>query len=144
MCFRSCSKIKDFLIFGHMLIWDAHFLLHSTCAIHAISTTHFGLAHSGSQPFNFACSYELPTVHSVYRVSGSSCAAITNRPLRVSEIFEVEITDALKHPHGSLSVGVISQRLVAVCRHSHCPMAGHNVLDDYIIMPPRRPSIKIK
>ena len=31
---------QDFQIFGHMLVWDAHFSLHF-CAIHAISSTSF-------------------------------------------------------------------------------------------------------
>ena len=35
MCFRSCSKVRIFM-FGHMLIWDAHFLLHF-CAISSTS-----------------------------------------------------------------------------------------------------------
>ena len=38
--FRELLKIEDFHIFGHMLIWDAHFLLHF-CAIYAISSTSF-------------------------------------------------------------------------------------------------------
>ena len=49
---------------------DAHFLLHF-CAIHTISSTSFGLAHSGSQPFIYNRFFSYTNYPEVYKNSMS-------------------------------------------------------------------------
>ena len=49
--FQELLKILDFQIFGHMLIWDAHFFNFIFVQFMQFPELYFGLAHSGSRPF---------------------------------------------------------------------------------------------
>ena len=54
--------MEDFQIFGHMLIWDAHFFNFIFVQLIQYPVLHFGLANSGSRPFIYSCTTKTQVV----------------------------------------------------------------------------------
>ena len=113
--FRSCSKFKISTFLGIiMLIWDTHFFYCIFVQFMSFPVLHFGLAHSGSRPFNYyfqtkfvCCSVNVAWAIAQLKIKYYSWIVLTVS--RTSVWFYHGQKYFLTHPLGSLSLSLSLQ-----------------------------------